>query len=69
MVHGGRVDDVTTVCQLDKRGIFFILISKEDLEGFRMTGPAFVWTGVSTQTNTAMSAQEDQVTWLAAGVS
>ena len=34
-----------------------------------MTGLTFVWTGVSTQTNTAMSAQEDQVTWLAAGVS
>ena len=69
LVHGGRVDDVTTVCQLDKRGIFFILISKEDLKRFGMTGLAFVWTGVSTQTNTAVSAPEDQVTGLAAGVS
>ena len=69
MVHGGRVDDVTTVSQLDKRGIFVILISKEDLKRLGMTGLAFVWTGVSTQTNTAMSAPEDQVTGLGAGVS
>ena len=63
------MDDVTTVCELDKRSIFFILVSKDDLKLFGMTGLAFVWTGVSTQTNTAMSAQEDQVTGLAAGVS
>ena len=68
IVHGGRVDDMATVCQLNKRGIFFILLSKEDLESFRMTGLAFVWTGLSTQTNTAMPTPEDQVTRLAAWV-
>ena len=59
---------MATVCQLNKRGIVFILLSEEDLESFRMTGLAFVWTGLSTQTNTAMSTLEDQVTRLAAGV-
>ena len=68
-VHRGRVHNVATVCKLYERGVFFILVSKEDRKLFRMTGLAFVRAGVSTQTNTAVSAAEDEVTWPGAGVS
>ena len=60
---------VATVRKLYERGVFFILVSKEDRKLFRMTGLAFVRAGVSTQTNTAVSAAEDEVTWPGAGVS
>ena len=69
LVHRGRVHYVATVCKLYERGVFFILVSKEDLKSFRMTGFAFVRAGFSTQTNTAVSAAEDELTWLGAGVS
>ena len=67
-IHGGCVDDVTTVCELDKCGVFFILRSKEHLELIRMTGLASVRAGITTQANAEMSAGEDEVTWLRAGV-
>ena len=63
------MDDMTTVCQLDERGIIFILVTKEYLKRFRMTGLAFVRAGVSTQTNAAVSAVEDEVTGPGAWVS
>ena len=63
------MDDVATVSQLDERGIFFILVSKEYLKRFRMTGLAFVRAGVTTQTYASVSAAEDEVTGLGAWVS
>ena len=68
LVHRGRVDDVATISQLDERGISFILVPKEYLKCFRMTGLAFVRTGVPTQTNAPVSTAEDEVTGLIAGV-
>ena len=58
---------MTTVSQLDKRGIIFILVTKEYLKRSRMTRLAFR-AGVSTQTNAAVSAAEDEVTGLGAWV-
>ena len=63
------MDDVATVCQLNERGIFFILGPKEYPKLFRMTGLAFVRAGVTTQTYAAVSAAEDEVTGLGAWVS
>ena len=50
VIHGGCVDDVTTVCELDKCGVFFLLKSKEHLEliMIRMTGLAPVRAGITT---------------------